>query len=113
MTHAAWVGDGDGWVRLVSNLNWILTLPGWATALVFYKLGIGGGKDELVSIVIANGFGWAYLVIGAFVCLKLRHVIATRRSVASDEPEQEKHADHDRPALLAQVHPKLLIAVSL
>ncbi|MGJ8635910.1 MAG: metallophosphoesterase [Phycisphaerales bacterium] len=113
VTHAAWVGRGDGWVRLVSNLNWILTLPGWATALVFYKLGIGGGKDELVSIVIANGFGWAYLVIGAFVCLKLRHVIATRRSVASDEPEHEEPVDRGRRAFLANSTLGSVAAVSV
>ncbi len=113
VTHAAWIGGGDGWVRLVSNLNWILTLPGWATALVFYKLGIGGGKDELVSIVIANGFGWAYLVIGAFMCLKLRHVIATRRSVASDEPEQEEPVDRGRRAFLANSTLGSVAAVSV
>lgn len=83
LTHAAWIGGSDGWVRLVSNFTTILTLPGWVTAMLFHWIGIGEGKDDLTSIVIANGFGWAYLVIAGGVCLKLRHVVATRRSRSS------------------------------
>lgn len=118
VTHAAWVGGGDGWVRLVSNLNWILTLPGWATAVVFYKFGIGGGKDELVSIVIANGFGWAYLVIGAGVCLKLWSMFAKGQSATTERGDgvggcETETVDRGRRAFLANSTLGSVAAVSV
>lgn len=75
--------------------------------MAFHWVGVGEGLDDLTSIVIANGFGWAYLVIAVCVCLKLRHVAATRRSKPSDgvgvdgETETVETVDRGRRAFLA------------
>lgn len=112
--HSAWVGGGDGLVRPISNLNWILTLPGWVTAFVFHGIGIGDGKDDLTSIVIANVFGWAYLVIATGVCLKLWHVVVTRHTKSSDGLERkEETVDQGRRAFLANSTLGSVAAVSV
>lgn len=77
-TFEAWVVGGDGGMRALGNLAWLVSLPGWATAYVIHVLGIGDGRSDLVSIVIANIFGWGYLVIGGLVVWKFRGFIAGR-----------------------------------
>ncbi|MBO6514580.1 MAG: metallophosphoesterase [Phycisphaerales bacterium] len=105
VTHRAWIVGDDGWVRLLSNLTTILILPGWVTAMVFHWVGIGEGREDLVSIVIANVFGWGYLVVGGVgVCVVIRSVITKwkARSSADDQDEVDSEpVDHGRRAFLA------------
>ena len=77
-TYQAWVVGGDGVMRALGNFAWLVSLPGWVTAYVIHVFGIGDGRSDPISIVIANMFGWGYLVLGGLVVWKIRGCIASR-----------------------------------
>jgi len=72
VTIQSWAVGADGAVRLLGNFAWIVSLPGWATAYVIHLVGFGDGKSDPGSIVLANVFGWGYLVLGGFVLWRVR-----------------------------------------
>ena len=88
VTIQSWAVGADGLVRLLGNFAWIVSLPGWATAYVIHVGGIGDGKSDPGSILLANIIGWGYLVIGGLVLWKVRGLIAGKRGVVvGDEDE--------------------------
>jgi len=78
-TIQSWAVGADGLVRLLGNFAWIVSLPGWATAYVIHVGGLGDGKSDPSSILLANIFGWGYLVIGWLVLWKVRGLFAGKR----------------------------------
>jgi len=63
---AAWVLEIGGVVRLVSNLFWIIALPGW---LVAYRIGGVAVRDDPVAIVLVNAGVWA-IIVAALAALR-------------------------------------------
>ncbi len=89
VTIQSWAVGADGLVRLVANFAWIVSLPGWVTAYVIHVAGLGDGISDPGSILLANIFGWGYLVVGGLVLWKVRGLIAGKRGVVvgdEDEP---------------------------
>jgi uncharacterized protein len=93
-TIQAWVYGGGGGVRPLGNLAWIVSLPGWATAFVAHQFGIGSGRSDVSSIVIANVTGWGYLVVGAGVLWMIRGWLhlGVREEHTEDSVNQSRRA---------------------
>ncbi len=95
-TIQSWAVGADGVVRLLGNFAWVVSLPGWATAYVIHLFGIGSGRSDPGSIILANAIGWGYLVIGGAVLWKIRGALAGKRVGV-----EEESVDRGRRAFLA------------
>ncbi len=99
-TIQAWVHGTGGVVRPLGNLAWIVSLPGWATAFIAHQLGIGGGRSDVGSIVIANVTGWGYLVIGMGVLWMIRGWMHRGKGAGNDDAMNEDTVNQSRRAFL-------------
>ncbi len=99
-TIQAWVHGTGGMVKPLGNLAWIVSLPGWATAFIAHQLGVGGGRSDVGSIVIANVTGWGYLVIGMGVLWMIRGRMHRGKGAGIDGAPNEDAVNQSRRAFL-------------
>lgn len=101
-TIQSWAVGSDGVVGAFANLLWVVSLPGWATAYALHGFGIGGGRSDPGSIIIASTMGWGYLVVGGCVLWMVRGLLAgKRRAIERDLGEETETVNTSRRAFVA------------
>ena len=90
---ASWAYGVDGFVRLCSNLAYLISLPGWVP---LYGLGLRGARDHPIGIVVANAFAWGCWCLFIAAALRIRRRLISKQTKTPEEP-----VDPSRRAFMA------------
>lgn len=85
MNIAAWALHVDGFIRVIANTAYLISIPGW---IPMYALGFSGIRDSIFGIIAANAIAWCFWFLIIWMLLKLRHLFINRQATQTTPPNQ-------------------------
>jgi len=74
---ASWTFHLDGPIRVVENLTYLISIPGW---IPLYLVGFSGLRDSIIGIIVAHSIAWVFWLLLVFILLQLRSKIVNKVS---------------------------------
>ncbi|MDF1810035.1 MAG: metallophosphoesterase [Phycisphaerales bacterium] len=90
---ASWTFHIDGPIRVIENLTYLISVPGWVPLYIF---GFGGLRDDMIGITVAHSIAWVFWLFLVFFIVQMRSKI-----IVNGATESAQAVDQNRRAFLS------------